>query len=74
MLYKRPNFKMGGSPTGIETLEPRVMLKLVSLVNFLIQVNLLYLMLQVTDFLDLLQEVDLILVEQVLLARVWLVN
>ena len=23
MLYKRPNFKMGGSPTGIETLEPR---------------------------------------------------
>ena len=24
MLYKRPNFKMGGSPTGIETLEPRV--------------------------------------------------
>ena len=24
MLYKRPNFKMGGSPTGIETLTPRV--------------------------------------------------
>ena len=24
MLYKRPNFKMGGSPTGIETLNPRV--------------------------------------------------
>jgi len=23
MLYKRPNFKMGGSPSGIETLEPR---------------------------------------------------
>ena len=23
MLYKRPNFKMGGKPTGIETLEPR---------------------------------------------------
>ena len=23
MLYKRPNFKMGGSPTGIATLEPR---------------------------------------------------
>jgi hypothetical protein len=23
MLYKRPMFKMGGSPTGIETLEPR---------------------------------------------------
>jgi len=23
MLYKRPNFKMGGTPTGIETLEPR---------------------------------------------------
>lgn len=24
MLYKRPNFKMGGTPTGIETLTPRV--------------------------------------------------
>ena len=24
MLYKRPNFKMGGSPTGIESLTPRV--------------------------------------------------
>ena len=24
MLYKRPNFRMGGSPTGIETLTPRV--------------------------------------------------
>ena len=24
MLYKRPNFKMGGSPTGIETLTPRI--------------------------------------------------
>ena len=24
MLYKRPNFKMGGSPTGIATLTPRV--------------------------------------------------
>ena len=24
MLYKRPMFKMGGSPTGIATLTPRV--------------------------------------------------
>ena len=28
MLYKRPNFKMGGSPTGIATLTPRVNAKI----------------------------------------------